>query len=257
MKLAAIYSVWDGEELLEGSIRQIREHVDIVILVVSSISNHKEEYFGGVYESLRLEGLGLADVVQTWRPEIFIKPMRMESQKREFGLEVARLYGATHFLYMDCDEYYDSNQFKNAKTAFSKRELKGIKGSVCSMYTYFKEPTLKLDPPEEYFVPFIHTLTLETRTGFSNGKLIDYPFYCDPTRRVNTMQVVDLSETVKMHHYSYVRKDLSRKIRNSSARSNIERTPVVQDYANAKEGYFLKYCQKSLILADNKFNIKL
>lgn len=260
MKLCAIYNVWDGEELLEGSIRQIRDHVDIVIAVVSYRSSYGEKRAEGFNVCKLLQLHGLIDVVNWYDPpNNDLKAMSQESVKRSEGLKSAKEHGATHFLYMDCDEYYFTNDFVEAKARYLIREATdGIEGSVCQMKTYFKSPTLMLDPPEDYYVPFIHKLTEETETGLIDSRrLRPYPFFCDPTRRVNTNKVEDLSEVVTMHHYSYVRKDVERKIRNSSARTNIERTPILHDYENAKEGYNLKYCNKKLILAKNHFNISI
>jgi CRP-like cAMP-binding protein len=60
MKLGISYNLFDGEELLEGSIKQIRQHVDYVSVVYQTISN-----FGNtcspelirLLEKLKSEGL--------------------------------------------------------------------------------------------------------------------------------------------------------------------------------------------------------
>src|SRR6185437_11887040 len=38
MKLIALYSVFEGEELLEGSVRQIRPYVDFVLCSIQTVS---------------------------------------------------------------------------------------------------------------------------------------------------------------------------------------------------------------------------
>ncbi len=44
MKLAAIYNVWDGVELLKHSIASIKQDVDLIIIVYQDISNFGEEF---------------------------------------------------------------------------------------------------------------------------------------------------------------------------------------------------------------------
>jgi len=42
--LAAIYNVWDGIELLRGSMLQLKGHVDYFIIVYQTTSNFGEQY---------------------------------------------------------------------------------------------------------------------------------------------------------------------------------------------------------------------
>ncbi|MFW8746205.1 hypothetical protein, partial [Mesorhizobium japonicum] len=80
----------------------------------------------------------------------------------------------------DCDEYYEN--FGEAKQKFIDS---GAKGSVCKILTYFKKPTLRLENEDNYYVPFIHELNENTTVG-NYG----YPFYADPTRKINESNVV-------------------------------------------------------------------
>ena len=43
-KLVAIYNVFDGEELLPYSVKEIRPHVDAIICVYQNTSNRGEKY---------------------------------------------------------------------------------------------------------------------------------------------------------------------------------------------------------------------
>jgi len=54
---------------------------------------------------------------------------------------------------------------------------------------------------------------------------------------------------------SWVRKDVKKKIRNSTARQNIERSSIVRDYTNAKEGYFCEFYGKTLERSPNVFGL--
>lgn len=201
--LAAIYNVWDGDELLQGSIDQIRAHVDYIIVVWQETSNLGEHY----KPSLEISGV---DYFHKYKPLITNPPAFNETQKRRIGLEMARRSGATHFISLDCDEYYIPEEFSAAKEQVMSG---GYDSSACQLYTYYKYPTHQLNPPETYYVPFIHKIHPETRMG-----LFNYPVFADPTRRVNTSKKF-LKLGFLMHHFSFVRKDIGRKFRNSSSRA--------------------------------------
>ena len=63
------------------------------------------------------------------------------------------------------------------------------------------------------------------------------------------------SNEITMHHYSWLRKDYGKKIRNSTARANIEKSTIVQDLRLAKDGYFCNFYGKKLYTVENRFNL--
>jgi hypothetical protein len=236
MKLAAIWNVWDGDELLQGSINSVIDHVDIIIIVFQTISN-----FGEAYAPKIPRGNKIHTICHFPYPS---KGKENEIRKRNIGLDKARELGCTHFLHMDCEEYY--REFARAKALFIYSDRKG---SVCRLNTYFKKPTLCLDRPEDYFVPFIHELRPDTEAGVRK-----YPFYVDPTRRINETDVIELP--IFMEHYSWVRKDITRKIRNSTARKNLMNNTYKADYdRDLKAGDYLKCYDRTLIEVPDYFNI--
>ena len=181
MKLAAIYNVFDGLELLEGSIMQIRQSVDCVIIVAQEVSNFGE-YDPFVYPYCEyLKSIGLVDHVIKYTPHNG-NAMQRETQKRQIGIDFAKSGGYTHFFCLDCDEYYFPDELQQAKEELC---FHGCGGAVVSMRTYYKSPSFMLENPESYYVPFIHTLHQNTTTGPKNR----YPFYVDPTRKINTANV--------------------------------------------------------------------
>lgn len=245
MKLAAIYSVWDGVELLRGSMDRLKYQVDLFIIVWQDISNYGE-YFNPMQFTDMSSFSNI--VLHKYNPEIGIG-MTNERNKRNIGLEIAKSYKCTHFLHLDVDEYYED--FGKAKELYVST---GKRGTVCKLYTYFKSPTLRFETPDEYYVPFIHELLPDTAAGWS---LTNYPFYVDPTRRINEDEVVNL-EGVYMHHYSFVRRNIYMKFRNSSARDNFKRTTLLEDCLseNVMEGSIVKdYHGKKLIKVVNQFGI--
>lgn len=244
MKLAAIYNCWDGIELLGGSINCIKDHVDLILIVVQKISN-KGEYYNPVDD---LPTVDCKPVVLFYSPDLTKTASWNERAKRQSGVDYVKELGYTHFINMDCDEYYED--FGRAKEDYLKLNPNG--GSVCKMFTYFKNPTLRFENEDNYYVPFIHKIEQETKLGSRS-----YPFYCDPTRLVNSSNVIEL-ENVRMHHFSWVRKNISRKINNSSA--NLARSPkLLQDYYSpeTKSGYYVEGFHQKLIEVENKFNIEI
>ena len=244
IRIAAIYNVWiDSIELLRGSIDCIKNHVDEIIIVYQNTSNFGEEAdtLTPLLEAIK----GIEVQLFCFKPYANQPGGFNERAKRNIGLDIARKSQATHFLMLDSDEYYFD--FANCKKLYIDS---GHNGSVVGLYTYFKKPTWRVEIPEKYFVPFIHKLRNDTVAGKSN-----YPYYVDPTRKINETDVCQLS--FKMHHFSYVRKDIHIKVRNSSARANIEKSQLVYDWENAKSGMFVKDFDSKLIEVPNIFNIEV
>lgn len=242
-KLAAIYNVWDGVELLRGSMMRMKDDVDIFIIVYQDVSNYGEEYD----PSSEFSFSGFPCAFHKYTP-FEENGFRNEINKRNIGLSIARELNCTHFLHIDCDEYYED--FGAAKAEYFEKNPEG--GSVCKMFTYFKSPTLRFEHEDNYHVPFIHKLNPQTVAGHCA-----YPFYVDPTRRINDNNVIELD--VRMHHFSYVRKDIERKVRNSSAKRNIERSQLLQDYHSdqVKAGFYVKDFNQKLIEVPDQFNIQI
>lgn len=247
MKLCAIYNVWDDWDLLFYSISNISELVDGVIVVYSETSNYGEKSI------LPKEFIGNCQLFN--REPQFSHPMNSETDKRNFGLNIARSEGYTHFLMMDADEFYNPVEFLKAKERFHVEP--DLNGLVCQLQCYFKSPTLTIGI-ESTRVPFIHKLTPTIKHEFNRN----YPFAwerheirIDPTRSLNINSGVQFTTDVTMHHYSWLRKDYSKKIRNSTARANIEKSTIMQDLLLAKEGYFVKFYGKVLHAVPNYFNL--
>ena len=244
-KLCAIYNVFDSVELLNGSMNCVKNDVDLFIIVWQDVSNFGEKY--DCTKDFELPNFGCKIIFSKFEPQLNKGGTWNETQKRNIGLEIAKEENCTHFLHLDCDEYYEN--FSDAKQKFIDS---GAKGSVCKILTYFKKPTLRLENEDNYYVPFIHELNENTTAGN-----YDYPFYVDPTRKINESNVVLLD--VYMHHFSWIRKDIERKARNSSAKANIEKSDLLKDYYSdeTKTGYFLKDYNQKLVEVENLFGINI
>jgi hypothetical protein len=252
MKICAIISAWaDTKSLLSACIENIRPVVDHVIVVYSDNSNHfnfNDSITELVFSKLPCQWVKL-------EPEPGRSPHDNETRKRNFGLEMAKVQGFSHFIVMDADEFYMQDEFKAEKERVEKDNLNGI---VCRLKVYIKSPILWCE--DHTLVPSIHRLFKNTTVG--NFK--HYPFnideqgnsHIDPCRRINCFDRIQMSEMI-MYHYSYVREDINLKIDNSSAKLSRSREVIYEDLSNAKPGYRSKLYHRELKESPNYFNLQL
>lgn len=246
MKLASIINVWDGVELLPYAIASTSYCVDLYVIVYQTTSNFGE-YFDPLPEIMEIIKMFANKRFEWYHYEPLEKSgAKNETEKRNIGIRIANRLECTHFFFQDVDECYE-----NFPACVEAYNLAGKEGSVCKIYTYFKLPTLRFERPDSYFAPFIHVLKPDSVAGTPN-----YPFYVDPTRSCNCSEVAELP--IFMHHFSYIRRDIGRKLRNSSARENIKRSTVLADWTNAAPGYHVKpFFDQKLIEVPNLFGIEI
>lgn len=211
--LAAIYNIFDGEELLHSSIQSIRNNVDVVIVVQQQISN-----FGNSNEiDLKkiLCSMKEIDFIIDYEPDLFMSPEKNEFNKRIIGLQKAIEIGCTHYIHMDCDEEYREKEFKEA---FDKIVQDDNDSSAVDIINYFKFKNLRIEEPAGMYVPFIHKIQKGKMALSLNSQ---YPVLVDRTRKGNPVNNFRLfkKEDIAMHHYSWVRNDIRKKVENSTARS--------------------------------------
>ncbi len=263
-KIGVVYNVFDGEELLEDSIKSIREKVDYILVVFQTVSNFGNEYNQSYIEVNRLFDLGLIDEAVKYVPSVqylengtvFSRSgSENEQVKRNVGLEIAKERGCTHLLMMDSDEFYLAEQFDYAWQEI----LDGnYDSSFCQMTTYYKEPIYRLEPKETYYVPFIIRLHEDTKYE----ALPDYTLLVDPTRRTKMGNPIVFSrDELEMHHFSYVRKDIRRKLTNSSSVFPKEQVEDVikchNEYKKGGRAFLLGESFYDIVETENLFNIKI
>lgn len=250
MRLVGIWHVWDDYDLLEYSTDVVGDLLDGCIIVYSETSN-----FG---ELSPIQVDPVHDGVHFFKcePDLNLPPAANERAKRNFGLQKARELGYTHFLNLDSDELYDPVEFLKEKERFKNPDLLG---TVCRVKTYFRSPTLTIGY-DTTLVPFIHKITPDLR--FEWNPKYPYAFEgdvkkqirIDPTRQMNINSGVEWSD-ITMHHMSWIRSDIEKKIRNSTARQNIEGSTILQDYQQAKPGYYCEFYKARLEACENLFNL--
>ncbi len=258
MKLAAGYIVFDGLETLEHSIRSIRQNVDLVIVSYQRVSWGGTKASPELISTLEsLQNSGLIDKLiefTMFRPTSLktaaeaMNAMKFELNKRQGCLEVAKSEGCTHYLSMDADEFYRSEEFARAKERIEAENL----DATAVHYVNYVTPTLHRGY-SRWKVPFIYRVNPNSRhhvlqTNFSG---------IDPTRGIldesYSKTLVFEKEFIAMHHMEMVRNDLLGKyLASSRFFPNRSLLPTLaEDIARSKETKVLKFSKSHLGDTDN------
>ena len=215
MKLGVHYNLFDGSELLEFSIRSIRDCASYVCVIYQDVSNFGNQSKVDLKHLLDdLKSKGLIDEYVKHEP-IIGRGHQNEITKRQKGLDLCRKNGCSHHMTMDCDEFYKKEELLNTMSII---ESDGYDTTACQMQTYYKTPEWALDPPETYYVPLIYKID-ERRFEMSK----QWPVTADPTRKMLPKKFMAFTRNIiEMHHFSYVRSDIRSKLINSSASVNFK-----------------------------------
>ena len=210
MKLGVTYIAFDGIELIEHSIKQIRNHVDYISVIYQNVSwFNKKLPNESLVELKSLVNKKLVDEIipfSSFSPlynksaHSILKSKGYEREKRQFALFHCLKRGCTHFLCMDVDEFYVSQEFAYAKAEIAKNnyDLTAVR-----FINYVNVPTVHrgYDPMR---VPFICKVTNSSKLGKN------FFVKCDPTRGIsNGSKKHEFNPSlITMHHMESVRKDL-------------------------------------------------
>jgi len=220
MRLAAIYTVFNGTEMLQKSIHQIKKQVDLTIIGMQEISNagqniSHEDAMNCVTAEGELQESGYDAMLINYRPDLGVNRKENERRKLTRLIDVARNQGATHFVLLAADHFYRTREFRAAKEIAITNN---VDVTLTRMYTYYKKPTWRLEKIEDYWMPFICRITAETKAIKENY----YPVRVDPAVRIspaNSFHRYPESE-IMLHHYSMVRHDIDSKFKNAAAAQN-------------------------------------
>lgn len=215
IKLGVSYNLFDGEELLEASIRSIRSEVDYINVVYQNISNVGNKADIDLTKFLEdFKNRGLIDEYIAYEPNLNKRALYNEKKKRNLGLKYAAKRKCTHFISMDTDEFYEAEQLHQAKEYLATKGKK-IDATIVGIYGYVQKPIYRFVEPVDGYVSFI----IKIKRGICMGKRNPYyPVITDPSRVIGGTKKfwVFPREMVAMHHMAYVRKDLHKKYKNSS-----------------------------------------
>lgn len=226
-KLGIAYNVFDGEELLEASIKSVRAEASYIVVVYQLISNFGQRASENLVPLLTdFKNRQLIDEIYFYEAKDVDKDASYhERQKRDIGLELVKNAGCNYFLSMDTDEFYEAKEIRNAKKYIYEES---IECSAVAIIEYIKEPiymitnghTWSFGKSEErytLFVPFI--MKIKETTKQSHGG--QFPCLADSNRILNGDGKFYLfaKHDVVMHHMSTIRKSLKFKYANSNLRS--------------------------------------
>lgn len=235
MILGASWNVFDGEELLAGSIAHIRNEVDKVIVVYQTMSHYGLEASPYLLQSLQdYKSMKLIDELVEFNPGVVNekshnKRHALEANKRNLGNITARKLGCTHHVSLDTDEYYRYTEFEAAKRVV---EEGNHDASAVYITTYHRNPTHRLEGLARFYVPFIHKVGIGIRYQTHTPFFV----YADPTRGVTGVDnpiLID-SNIITMHHFTLTRNFLWRKFVNHNAKVNFIHTYGEDKYIKEK-----------------------
>lgn len=207
MKLGISYMVFDGEELLPHVIRAIKSEVDFISVVYQTTSYFNNPVHEGLLENLKK--IKEIDCFHYYEPDLAAGSLENQFRIRVLGLQISKEAGCTHHIAADVDEFYILDQLIHVKNVM---DVMKYDHSIVRLENYFKKPTYLIRPNQNHFVSFIHPVT----TPYTQEK--NFPFRIDIARRHPLSQnykLFNIDEFV-IHHMSYVRKDIRRKLMNSS-----------------------------------------
>ena len=227
-KVGVSYSVWDGEELLEFAIRSIRSEVDYVSVAWQRLSWYGNPCDPGLEQHLlNLKEKGLIDELLFFEPDLSLPPGINETNKRNVGLEAARRAGCKYFLTLDADEFFEAEPFREALDYVMRNS---ITHSACNQVGY-TDIDCRKSLPADWFVPFAYRISRGEK--FVHNAFGETPWLIDPTKKIpitSESRICFIGQVI-MHHYSGVRKNLDRKIENSSASLTPQMTQANKDRA--------------------------
>lgn len=249
MQIAGLITVFNGLELLPACIDNLRGQVDKIVICWQKRSNL------GEYSDEVEEIVNSFDDVELvfFEPNIKIGTKENEMNKHNLMIDKARDLGCSHFVLLATDHFYNNEEFEYAKEIVKKHDFDV---TFTYMYTYYKYPTWRLDPIENYHMPFICKIYPNTKVR----KITNYPVYVDPSIQVTPHSKWWLFDsTVMLHHYSKVRNDIENKYRNAAASVNWNKQKVdnfLEEYNNAKLGDSITYYGgRKLIKVHDIFNL--
>lgn len=264
MKLGVTYSLFSGEEMLRGSIRSIRKHVDYVNIVYQKYSWFGDGAAKGVLDTLnQLLDEGLIDKIIEYNFYDYGNSELLSDyaiEKRNIGLRDIKKRGCTHCLIMDVDEYYIEDQFARAKEYILDH---GITHSCCSIYDYSVTPICRYRDINKYSVPFIFKLKTTSRLT----KRPNMPCKIDSLRSLKFNKYFDrfyYFNSIIMHHMTGIRADFDKKLTASITNSTEQGKKFVNEFRkehikitklNVEDLLLKKNELGGYIIVDDTFNL--
>lgn len=269
-KLGLGIIAFEGLEHIKNITYELRNMCNIIVICLQKFSYHGIEISQeDIDEANLLKECGYVDDIIWFEPaekdygeEDKIIPRLIETDKRNFILDYLESNGCSHSIVIDSDEFYDHYDFKNAIELINKENYKI---TYCQYINYYRDYRHLLVWPFICYVPFISCSNY--RFNFKNSSF-DKP--SDPTRRYhvpvndNSKYTILNYKVIKMHHLSWIRKDITKKIKNWSSRKYFKNydklcEAILDRYYNYKDGqnaiimFNTPYYNVSVDFLDNQY----
>ena len=267
MTLILDYNIFEGIELLEYSIKELRDEVDYI-----NVTYQNKSYWGHPIKSkdfdklLELKNIGLIDSLTPFRFDEIAKDVmeakELEKKKRNESKNLCLSKGFTHYLSLDGDEFFKKEEFRKTKQYIIDNK---IDFSACYYYNYYNFPIYRSKKINSSIIPFICRLD---KTKLEGAQFLGR---CDPTRSYNIDKEILLKtilfkpEDLMMHHFTNVRSDLYRKY-DSTSMAGLDRNRINEIIRIIKSIYknnlkietdIKNLGNDSFEIVDNFFNIPL
>lgn len=214
---------FEGTEHIKNITYELRPYVNHIVVCLQQVS-----YVGDaisqedIGECERLKEVGLIDEIlwfeftdnytKNAKTDVDTKaaPRKIECDKRNFILDHLQELGCSHSLVIDSDEFYKGSDFKNAIDAINNTTGRNV--TYCQYINYWRDLHHYLIWPFKTYVPFITDSSMRYSYDCKC-----FGFAIDPSRvyklnRGDNYDVFDW-DSIHMHHLSWIRKDISKKIK--------------------------------------------
>lgn len=229
---------FEGTEHLANIITEFRDIVDYVV-----IGLQRKSYHGDPIDPIDLDEIfrlknedHLVDEVLEIELDSKKEPRVQETDKRNLLIQDIEDHGCSHAVIIDSDEYYTH---KSILRAVQEIDEKDYEMTYCQYVNYYGDYKHFLVYPfkDGMYVPFI------SKTKYRHSfECIDFPLPSDPTRRYVRPfdKEIEISlpngqkqkqrhytvnyhifswETIKMHHLSWLRADIRKKMNSWSSKT--------------------------------------
>lgn len=232
---------FEGTEHLANIITEFRDIVDYVVIGLQRKSYHGDPIDQtDLNEIFRLRDEDhLVDNILEVELDTNKEPRIQETDKRNMIIQDMEDHGCSHGIVIDSDEYYTRKSILRAVQEIDENDYEM---TYCQYINYYADYKHFLVYPfkDGMYVPFI------SKTKYRHTfECTDFPMPSDPTRRyvrpfdrvdkvkLPNGQLMDQKhytveyhifpwETVKMHHLSWLRADMRKKINNWSSKTCFE-----------------------------------
>jgi len=254
-KLGLAIVCFEGMEHIPNILWELKGLIDYVVAGVQSVSYHGDPIDPSDLHFIK-ELKDRGDVNEIVFVETDLKKFAriQETDKRNMLIDHLQAAGCTHCLVIDSDEFYSRTSFENA---LKKIDEENLEVTYCRYVNYYKDYNTQLVYPfkDGMYVPFVSSCKYRFK-----WQCLDFPKPSDPTRRyeVPKVYVYDdkgnpvMTQTpdgkqsqkvhhllvepyefpwkeLKMHHLSWLRADIRKKLRCWSSRTYFKDADALTD----------------------------